>query len=1217
MASKQTVRSIRFVLLLALLALVQACQGAEPKDPTSISPTSSSKASARTLTSCSGDRFSIDLLDAISALPEDTLDAQREQLRDWVWTVTLARIAQRTSAEEVLSSVADEPLVRDDALAHVLHMQVGPTRAALTKSGGAIVMVEAADAATMDAEVAEAIDKQALHLGSTPADAQVYEYVFQPEVARAEVCAMKPLTRAQIESTARRYRSASITTAAELAAFLSGGVDLLSAQCTEAGLKVTGRQRPRNARAAFTVEHIAALSQARGTQYIPLARFGYSLDRLGNRAQLEANARKLDADAKNLDGRLAPIEKQPPDIQVLLTWKRQNPGVPTAELMMSLQLQREAYGRPGFSLDPHTSTSYATTLLNHLIDALPDIQKVAAMLRGLDEDERAEIFVDFAKTTNEPFAKEIKEALIAARGRLKKAKSNDEADAILTPIPGESIGSALAADLLQVVRKRSGQQCARYDGPLDGTATGMTFFYTDLLAKIWSLNWRGAAPEAVIEGFQSSIHPAGSTASCEDDSGQRTRMWFGVREEAFTREPSGAVHFAPMATRLFAKSSMLGKSQEESEPTAESKRFVEWWDTHFPQIAAWEPQYEVLNQLMKWSIAVQSSVASEDYACFAMLDQVAVQSSHRIDKWVAQTSDLRWRGPVELLPPPKGVKETSTDPECLSFLESEHYSSCDVDTRSLVGGVSAASLPMVAGKAAPTLGTLPVFRRLGAGSKSSAGDAGRVRFETVRGSGGELKNVSVESRAAQVKFSADVDTAASQRGGATSWDPKAPVKKFEKSLEIQGKELAGREAKNGLVNMELRSSDLDAASVKLEVKPSTVQLAKSDGQTLAKSMQLDGVTLPEASTRLARTRQVMRLDDGSVAVRFDGGESQPKTWAVMESGGGNRGPPPRGADVSLIVGTLDGGPHLPGSSQASRSSGVRVSILRDKAADAHITQRNGKPLNPSDPTLDVVKDKLQRGDIDSALKASEQNPSPWARQHLLEYALDKKDMKTASRVVDNAIQKRASASDLRALREPLANERVRIAREGGDLRELDGMTTKIAIAELRQLTSRKGYAAGNKGDSAVYAPTSYAKAADLPPSVHPVGKVLLPDEQYVTRVIREASPENLPAQIEVGGVKYDRRALGKPVSPSYSAVGSADRLFYPSMRPITVVLRCNDQNRDYPPCHELPSPEQAKANEEVRKCDLDQNYEISTSAERECLDAMRRKPAKPSPSPSP
>src|SRR5262245_29389419 len=77
---------------------------------------------------CQGEGFEVDLLDALAALPDDTLEAQREQVRDWIWNVTLARVAQNSTVDDAFSGVADEPLFRDDAMGHVLTFPTGTAR---------------------------------------------------------------------------------------------------------------------------------------------------------------------------------------------------------------------------------------------------------------------------------------------------------------------------------------------------------------------------------------------------------------------------------------------------------------------------------------------------------------------------------------------------------------------------------------------------------------------------------------------------------------------------------------------------------------------------------------------------------------------------------------------------------------------------------------------------------------------------------------------------------------------------------------------------------------------------------------------------------------------------------------------------------------------------------------------------------------------------------
>jgi hypothetical protein len=529
------------------------------------------------------------------------------------------------------------------------------------------------------------------------------------------------------------------------------------------------------------------------------------------------------------------------------------------------------------------------------------------------------------------------------------------------------------------------------------------------------------------------------------------------------------------------------------------------------------------------------------------------------------------------------------------LFESERFSACGSDSRSISGGVAAATPQMVAAKRPRSAQTPAHLGRFGAEAKPATADAGRVEFDTIRGSGGELKKVSIESRPTQVAFRADVDTAVSQRGAASSWHESAPVTRVEKTVEVQGKRLVGRERRNGLVSEELIAHDIDAADVRLEAKPSTVATAKAAGQKLAKSMELDGVDLRAAGERLASRREVKILDDDSLAVRLDDG-SGGKTWAIMESSGGIRGPPPPGSRASFVVGIADGGPHRPGSAQASRAVALKVSILEGSQADAHLAARGAKPLQPSDPAAAAAPGKGDSGDLDRALASG--------------------DDATAAKIVEGELQKPTSPEILQARREQVKRAAVLRERQGADRRPLDELTMKLAIAERKALTpSRQGerVRAAHGKDAAVYAPPSYARTAELPPAVHPPGKVLQPSEQWVTRVIEDASPETLPSKLSVGGVEYQQRAAGKKAPLSYGSVGPSSRLFQGYWRPIVVVTRCEDRNPALPPCHERPSPEEIERYKETMACDTDGDRQFSTPEERACVDAVRARYRKPAP----
>lgn len=1168
-------KSSRPLLLLLLFVLTQACAATQATQattpPTNQSPTARvAKPRVKELVGCIGDRYQVDLLEAISEIPDDTLDAQREQVRDWIFTTTLGRIAQSKGLGDIFTGVLTEPVFRDDSLGHVLRMQHGATRSTTTKNGEAIVLVEAADPVTMSTQVTEAIDDEAIHIGVTPTETQVYQYVFQPQFARAEVCAMKSMSRAEAENSAQRYRTATLTTAAEFEGFLAGGVDLLQARCSEAGLEVKGRQRPRNAGAPITVEHIAALSQARGTEFIPLERFGTSL------AEVSPKSRAvLDHNAKIVDQLTQPLEIQGPEIQLVAAWRHENPGVKTQELFMSLDLQEKSYGRPGFSLDPHPSPSYALYLLDEFIAALPDVEKVAAIFRGLNADNRAKNLVQTAEYTREPFAAEAKAVLIAARAKIAAAKDDETIESIFNQKLPPSVGNEVARDILRTVEKKSTQQCSRYDGPLHGTATGMTFFYTDLLAKVWSIDYQDAAPENIIEGFHSETHGAVSTAACAEVGGENTRTWLGLRDEGFTRETTGAVRFAPVATRIFAKSSNAGERSKEFEANAQAKRFVQWWDEHFTDVAAWEPQFELLNQIMKWSVVVHQATARKNSACFALLDKVPVRANHRIDKWLTEQEKLRWRGPISLLPPPKGQVEKPGDPECLELLESKPFPMCG-STSQIIGGVSAADLGTVSKKPPRAPDIAPELARWTQDTKSARAKEGKVEFDSIEMTTGKLQRVTVESRPEKAGFKAEIDGGVSQRGIASSAESTHPVKQVEKTATKVNKTVVVTETRNRLVSAELTASDLDLAVVRLDVHRGPMQEAKVHAQQLAEQMSVDSVNVAEAAKSVFGAEQRVKVINENAVVWELLNSGKPPKFAVMESGGGNRGPPPGNAETSFSVGVPDSGSRRAGGSETHRNPSIRVTIVSQATLNSY----------GSVTDLEAKLDENAKS-FDEALAAS--NDAAVAKQ------------------IEAGIRQSAPPSKLRRMQKKIHHELAQRRREGKETAALEKEALKLAIAERKQLQSaRKHEAPPDPAQATVYTPTGYTLGNELPPAVHAPTKVLRPNERFVTRTLEEHAVKTLPSDVEVNGLKLAKHHEGQALESDYAVVGSGFRLLGGGYHRIHVIVPCNDNDMSMAPCHVRPSPEALQRYEEFMKCDLDGNGRLGGTGEIECLDALAK-----------
>ncbi len=186
-------------------------------------------------------------------------------------------------------------------------------------------------------------------------------------------------------------------------------------------------------------------------------------------------------------------------------------------------------------------------------------------------------------------------------------------------------------------------QQARYDGDLQGTETGMVLFYTDLTAKLWALNIDGSFPW-VISGFQPQI----ALGLSEPDLARLranpwTRIWFGPRSDRLFHE-SSRLRLAPIAVKIFAKS-FERPGTRESAPNPASSQFVNWWNAHYGEVSRWEPEYERLNQIVKWSLVFEwLERYHANSTVLDFLDEQPVRRDRWFPEWAReQGSNLKFR----------------------------------------------------------------------------------------------------------------------------------------------------------------------------------------------------------------------------------------------------------------------------------------------------------------------------------------------------------------------------------------------------------------------------------------------------------------------------------------------------------------------------------------------------------------------------------------------
>ncbi len=316
---------------------------------------------------------------------------------------------------------------------------------------------------------------------------------------------------------------------------------------------------------------------------------------------------------------------------------------------------------PGFSLDPGPRPTAAPPGLDALHAAIPD----------LNQDLAAKIIEDPA--TRQRIRGELDEALFQG--------TRSGADLAREGLPSDR---TQLWTVRQLVDGGPVYSQARYDGGLEGTDVGMTLFYTDYVAKNWVAGTGSGVPTAAVGGFvpddQASI-PWSECAPTTDSGTEHGRLWFGQNDAAFA-STGDRIDLGAQATRLFARSD--GENGSEVEPSYAFGRGLRFWDQHYQAIADYEPQYARLEQIMRWSGALEWLRDRGD-ALPALPATQTHSASPTFPDWYRTHGQLRERAPIPFLAP------GSTDgAQALVQTPTKTYSSCSQVW--IEGGVSLGDL---------------------------------------------------------------------------------------------------------------------------------------------------------------------------------------------------------------------------------------------------------------------------------------------------------------------------------------------------------------------------------------------------------------------------------------------------------------------------------------------------------------------------------------------
>jgi hypothetical protein len=219
---------------------------------------------------------------------------------------------------------------------------------------------------------------------------------------------------------------------------------------------------------------------------------------------------------------------------------------------------------------------------------------------------------------------------------------------------------------------------ARYDGDLRGTEVGMTLFYTDYVAKDWVNGVGTGVPAEAVEGFEPDPLARTPWGHCEGEAGGESgRLWFGQNDAAYSFQDN-RITIGAQPTRLFARSD--GAAGEEIESSYSFGRGLRWWDQHYQLVAEYEPQYQRLDQIMRWGAALEW--LGPNAAKLPSYDDI--RDDLRFADWYRDHDELRERAPISFVSPPSATQES------VLTVPSATYEDCGLSR--IHGGVSLSDL---------------------------------------------------------------------------------------------------------------------------------------------------------------------------------------------------------------------------------------------------------------------------------------------------------------------------------------------------------------------------------------------------------------------------------------------------------------------------------------------------------------------------------------------
>ncbi len=594
---------------------------------------------------------------------------KKDQFLDWL--LFTVESDPSFSTKEISEASYDISPVRFDYLKPVSNFEYGDTRSLYVGKETIVALIPQDSSPEQRIDyLAHIADKHRQNLGRIPEKLEVFEYQLDLETDTAQLTRIEELeTNSLFDDKKYGYHQTYIKKLSDLNQFMAKVDDITFAQVIDSDLLLGGRKIKSHSYGKISVEDVAALWQSEN--------------------KIEKQFKQLITDIQskyllNSQG-LSQAEFEKKVIQ---------------DFQEELQ-KRQLVDGSGFSLDPAYDYQGLSESLTKISSQLLAFKSNGKSIFTNQEIEKVQ--KSLSQNNVFPYLHLIDNL---------KLKLNDISFSIFENPSLESLKEIY--DFLQTPRTRSFQR-ARYDGDLEGTEVGMVLYYTDLLAKLWALDYLGTTPERYIADFQPLTQISAKVSSIYEQELRElpdTRVWFGHQDKGFQIADNNRILFARNATRIFAASSNSLEPGKETIATTNSEAFLGWWNEHYEEVACYEPQYERLNEIMKWSLIISWLNESKRGEVLGFLQDVPVSDDKWFPDWVqANIKQLKFKqwdtktcledfNSTSKQPKvcfyPRGYKGTTT--EAMPLLSSESFTQFGESGFIISGGVSLSNPQTIANR---------------------------------------------------------------------------------------------------------------------------------------------------------------------------------------------------------------------------------------------------------------------------------------------------------------------------------------------------------------------------------------------------------------------------------------------------------------------------------------------------------------------------------------